>query len=252
MKVYYFLQSPDNSHRSNQHLDQCDYEPAPVLQSIKHLREYQCPSVREYYHNVFVVPSFWDFDFEVNQQGIRPRGLPYFVPHRQLGQLAADPQLYQYANMNLDPWVFCEENDYAIQIVPGLTVFPEHSCDVEFLPATCAHNDFTTKCSLITGRWDAGMWLRPMSVAFRFRKGFDHLQIGRGDHVSYVKICTPEPVEWVRVQRTPEISQVIGQNLSFKRIKPRCPMHKLYEHFDQTRQRVLDICEANRWPEKQQ
>lgn len=184
IKVYYTSLQNDGS-------DMHVTEPVPVLDMLRkqHVKTTDdsegdhnwkvCPSIKDYYHNVFAVTA--------------PQRLRLILEDGKLVSPDLTPENYNSrvnthaSNVGLFgisyAWFFAADTD---------------SLMLEQLHPVMSGSDFSHKVDVMQGHLDCGKYFRPFEVAFKLKPSTTEINIEAGDALFYVKFRSDRPIQFVR------------------------------------------------------
>lgn len=130
-----------------------------------------------------------------------------------------------------------KDNMFSIRI--HYIFFAEESLEIENNGAHFSDSEFARKTRIIPGKFDVGKWFRPLDCAILINKNEEILNINNGDVFSYVKFLTDEEINLKRFVMTDELTDIVKQNVSYKRFinKKFSPLSYWYDLFKSSNQK---------------
>jgi hypothetical protein len=116
----------------------------------------------------------------------------------------------------------------------------EESLEMATYPSYMSDNDFAVKTILIPGQFDIGRWVRPLDCAFMMRKGFDEVNINRGDEYLTIKFLTDEKINLKKFFVSPILANLIKQNVESRTYKKKAqPLQYYYNLYQRAKMHKL-------------
>lgn len=104
----------------------------------------------------------------------------------------------------------------------------EESLEMMTAPSYMSDNEFANKTIVIPGQFDIGKWVRPLDCAFMMKKGFDTLNVNRGDEYLTVKFLTDEKVNLKKFFVSPTMANLVKQNVESRTYKKKAQTLQYY------------------------
>ncbi len=159
----------------------------------------QCPSVRDFFDNLYGLKMFHDYRIDFNTT----EGIINCSDHAQ------DCLERMLLVRNMESALFSWQPEY-------IFFTDAKSLELEVYPAFMESNDFVNKTNVIPGVYDIGKWFRPLDCPFHLKQKHCSLQFSMGDVFLNLRFRTKEKIKFKYFTMSRELSDFIANILQVR------------------------------------
>jgi len=158
-----------------------------ALHSRKNVTFIKCPAVTDFMKSTYVFKSPLDLTFDIEVTNDISK-----IYFKDISQELFD---------NIVDIRFLENEERGSSPYPliGIDFLNTFTCDssvmLQVFPAFMHYNDFTSKATVIPGEYDISKWVRPVELVFEVKNRIEHIEIKKGDALSYFKFSSNDTVK---------------------------------------------------------
>lgn len=158
-----------------------------ALNSRRDVTFIKCPAVTDFMKSTYVFRSPIDLSFDIEVTDHYSK-----IYFKNISQDIFD---------SIVDMRFLENEERGTSPYPliGIDFLNTFTCDssvmLQVFPAFMHYNDFTSKTTVIPGEYDISKWVRPVELVFEVKNKIEHIEIKKGDALSYFKFNSDETVK---------------------------------------------------------
>ena len=152
----------------------------------------KCPSFNDSLKNVFLIKSIYDYDINYDGNGLffsQQKNQTFFDNH-----VTVRSEKNMFLSFSQKYVFFSDENSLPV-------TFYEHP----FLE----NNFISNNCSIVTGKFDIGKWLRNTEFSFYVKNDKKHFSVKNGDVMYYLRFHTEKKINFIQFRFTEKLNRYI-------------------------------------------